>query len=116
MNKFSPQDYQIEIVSFIHSGSKKRMFCGRVAEIKNIYVEETSINKAYAKVIEEIEIFIDHYKEHNLEIPEPFAKRVYSGELRVRLGKDLHQKVAQAAAHQGISLNKFIINKLKQAS
>ena len=81
--------------------------------VKNIYVEETTVKKAYDQTIEEINTFKDHYDKNNLDFPRPLVSQEFSGDLRVRLGKEFHKKIALEAAKDGISLNKFVIEKLK---
>ena len=115
MNDFDPKDYQIQVTSFTHSGSGKKMFCARVTELKNIYVEEPTVKKAYERALEEIRIFREHYLKESLDFPAPISDQKFSGDLRVRLGEDLHKKVALEAAKEGVSLNKYIIKKLKSA-
>jgi len=113
MSDFKPQEYQIHITSALHSSTQKPIFIARVTEIKEIYVEEKTVKKAYDQAIEEIKIYQAHYHEHNLDFPRPLTAQDYSGDLRVRLGKDLHRDVAVEASRQGVSLNQFIKNKLK---
>lgn len=116
MTGFDPKDYQIQIVSFIHSATGKQMFRARVTEIRNIYVEETTVKKAYDQALEEIRIFKEHYDKQNLEFPKPLVAQDFSGDLRVRLGSELHKQIAMEAVKEGVSLNKYIISKLKSAS
>lgn len=116
MIRFNPKDYQIQITSFIHSGTGRQMFCGRVSELKNIYVEESTIKKAYDTVIKEIKIFKEHYDKNGLKFPEPLVRQEFSGDLRVRLGPDLHKEIAVEAAKSGMSLNKYIISRLKKVA
>ena len=115
MSSFSPQDYQIQITSFFHTGNQKKMFCARMTELKSLYVEETTVKKAYDQAIEEIKVFKDHYDKQGLEFPKPLTDQEFSGDLRVRLGSDLHREIAIEAAKEGLSLNKYIISKLKSA-
>jgi hypothetical protein len=113
MKSLNPKDYQIHITSSIHSSTNKQIFIARVTEVKNIYVEESTPKKAYDQAIEEIKIFKEHYDKNNLNFPEPLIAQKFSGDLRVRLGEELHKKVAINAAQEGISLNKYIKDKLK---
>lgn len=115
MSSFKPQDYQIQITSFFHTGSQKKMFCARVTEIKSLYVEENTVKKAYDQAIEEIRAFKKHFDEQGLVFPKPLLDQEFSGDLRVRLGSDLHREIAIEAAKEGLSLNKYIISKLKSA-
>ena len=41
-------------------------------------------------------------------------EKTFSGNLRIRLTADLHAHLSQEALNQGISLNSFIIEKLKK--
>lgn len=115
MSQFNPQDYQIQITSFFHTGNQKNMFCARVTELKGIYVEETTVKKAHDQAIEEIKIFKEHYDQQGLKLPKPLCDQDFSGDLRVRLGSDLHRQIAIEAAKEGLSLNKYIISKLQSA-
>jgi predicted HicB family RNase H-like nuclease len=45
-------------------------------------------------------------------VPEPFATRRYTGELRVRLPPSLHKRLAMEAAEHNRSLNRLIVDKL----
>lgn len=45
-------------------------------------------------------------------VPEPFATRRYTGELRVRLPPSLHKRLAMEAAERNRSLNRLIVDKL----
>jgi len=112
MSAFKPEDYQIHVTSSVHSGTGKKIFVARVAEIKGIYVEETTVKKAYDQAIEEIKVFRDHYLEHNLSFPKPLIAQEFSGDLRVRLGSDLHRDIALKASEKGVSLNQYIKEKL----
>ena len=113
MKDFDPMSYQIKIISFFHSGTEKNVFCARVTEIKNIYVEENTLKKADDRAIDEITIFKKHYEKHGLVFPQPLVRQEFSGELRIRIGKELHKKIAAKAAGSGLSLNKYIKEKLQ---
>lgn len=115
MSDFNPKDYQIQVISFFHTGNQKKMFCARVTELKSLYVEESTVKKAYDQALEEIKIFKEHYDKEGLEFPKPLSAQEFSGDLRVRLGSDLHREIAIEAAKEGLSLNKYIISKLKSA-
>ena len=50
------------------------------------------------------------------EIPRPWDERTFSGKLNLRLGPDLHKKIALDAAERQESINTYIIKQLGQAS
>ena len=57
-----------------------------------------------------IDEYLDSCKEDGVEPRKPF-----SGKLNVRLGPDLHQRVASAAAQSGLSLNGWIMQALEKS-
>jgi len=44
--------------------------------------------------------------------PTPYANRTFSGNLRVRVSPDTHRGLVAAAAEQGVSLNRFLTERL----
>ncbi|MBF0315593.1 MAG: toxin-antitoxin system HicB family antitoxin [Oligoflexia bacterium] len=110
--KFDPRKYDIKINTFFDENFNEMRFYGRVTELKTIYVEESTANKAFNRVLEEIQIYKDHCEKHKIEFPLPLQDQEFSGELRLRLGKDLHKKVAVEANQLGVSINKYILEKL----
>jgi len=46
------------------------------------------------------------------EIPEPWDERSFSGKFNLRLGPDLHKKVALEAAERHESMNTYVIKQL----
>ncbi len=67
-----------------------------------------------AEIRHEFHRSIDEYlascKEDGIEPRKPF-----SGKLNVRLGPDLHQRVARSAAKSGLSLNRWIMQALEKS-
>ena len=45
--------------------------------------------------------------------PEPLSTRTYSGKFNLRVGEDLHRRLAMEAAEQGVSLNQLILGRLQ---
>ncbi|NBY15500.1 MAG: toxin-antitoxin system HicB family antitoxin [Actinobacteria bacterium] len=50
------------------------------------------------------------------EIPKPWDERTFSGKFNLRLGPDLHKKVAFDAAERQESINTYIVKQLGQAT
>lgn len=55
-------------------------------------------------------LFIKTCKEKGIPLPEPEVAQEYSGQFRVRLSKQDHQRAVQMAARQHISLNHLVAN------
>ena len=49
---------------------------------------------------------------HGEEIPRPWDERTFSGKFNLRLGPELHKKVALDAAERNESMNSYVIKKL----
>ena len=69
--------------------------------------------KGLTSVVEEV---LQDMLAEGEEIPKPWDERTFSGKLNLRLGPDLHKKVALDAAERHESINSYIIKQLGQAS
>ena len=49
-------------------------------------------------------------------VPEPLSSRVYSGKFNLRIGEQLHRKLAMEAAQEQLSLNQYVVRRLTNAS
>ncbi len=49
-------------------------------------------------------------------VPEPLSARTYSGKFNLRVGAQLHRRLALAAAEEKLSLNQYVVRKLADAS
>lgn len=59
---------------------------------------------------------IDDLRSSDEPIPEPLSSRVYSGKFNLRVGEQLHRKLAMEAAAENLSLNQYILRRLSNAS
>lgn len=57
-----------------------------------------------------LHLFVESYKERQLELPEARAVEDFSGQFRVRLPKSLHRQAAKLAESDGVSLNQLVIS------
>ena len=55
---------------------------------------------------------IDDMTERREKVPEPFSKRRFSGKLMVRIPPEVHQRIAETAAEEGVSINRLISSRL----
>jgi predicted HicB family RNase H-like nuclease len=49
-------------------------------------------------------------------VPEPLSSRPYSGKFNLRVGEQLHRRLALEAAAEHLSLNQYVIRRLSDAS
>lgn len=61
-----------------------------------------------------LNLAIESYQENGIVLPEPEKSVIYSGQLRIRLPKSLHKKLAEAANKEHISLNTYIVSLLSE--
>lgn len=59
-----------------------------------------------------VEDAIDDLRTNNEPVPEPLSTRRYSGKFQLRLGEELHRRLAMEAAEQHVSLNQYVTRKL----
>ncbi len=49
-------------------------------------------------------------------VPEPLSSRSYSGRFNLRVGEQLHRRLALDAAEEHLSLNQYVVRRLTDAS
>ncbi len=78
----------------------------------------SAFGKTPGEAIEEaeiaLELFIESYKETGRNLPKPNLTNEYSGQIRVRLPKSLHARLADMAEDEGVSLNTLMIQFLSE--
>lgn len=85
------------------------IFHGEVLGLKDVITFQgetvTELQKAFKESVED---YLAWCKERG-EAPE----KAFSGQFRLRLPLELHAQLALAAAEQGLSLNSYIVSRLK---
>lgn len=61
-----------------------------------------------------LELFVETYLESGNPLPEPNVIKEFSGQIRARLPKTLHQRLAMRAEEEGVSLNSLMIQFLSE--
>jgi len=99
-----------EYYGSVHYSDEDRVFFGKIEFIRALVSYEgtdvESLRRAFEAAVDD---YLDTCKEQGSEPEKPFK-----GTFNVRIGPELHQRVAVAAAHQGVSLNSFIADVLKR--
>ena len=67
----------------------------------------------YAELCEAVEEWIKIHEDDAEPLPPATAGKEYSGKFVVRVGKDLHQKLAVEAVREGTSLNTYCVRRLR---
>ena len=84
-------------------------YIATVPEFKNLSAFGETYEDALKEAKIAIEAYIESYAEEKLPIPEPAKQLNYSGQLRLRMPRELHQKLSVEAMRQDVSLNTFMI-------
>jgi len=95
----------------VHFNAQDLILYGKLEFIRALVSYEADNAKGLKKAFEEaVDDYLDtcHHQKIEPEIP-------FKGSLNVRLGFDLHRRVAIAAAQQDITINKFVKKTLNQA-
>lgn len=95
----------------VHFDDDALIFYGKVEFIRALVTYEATNAKGLRKAFEEsIDDYLETCKSQHKDPELPFK-----GSLNVRLGPELHKRVATAASEQHVSINKFIADTLEQA-
>jgi len=57
---------------------------------------------------------IKDMKDNKEKVPEPFSTRKYSGKFMVRIPPEVHRKLAELAAEEGVSINRLVSARLSK--
>lgn len=97
-----------EYYGSVHFDDEELIFHGKVEFIRALVSYEATNAKELRKVFEEaVEDYLAMCHEQKIKPEMPFK-----GSFNVRLGSDLHRRIAIAAAQKHISVNKFITDTL----
>jgi len=100
-------DYSVTVVPLEDGG-----YMANVLELKGCYTVGNTLAEVEQNLPEAIESYVGALKKLNKPIPEPIKKRNFSGELRLRIPKELHKELTLNAKINNVSLNTFIISLL----
>ena len=87
-------------------------FVATCVEFPSLFWLAGSQDKALRALVSLVAEVVADLTADGQQAPAPLAERSFSGKLNVRLGPDLHRRVALAAAEAGVSLNTFLIQKI----
>jgi predicted RNase H-like HicB family nuclease len=92
-----------------------RSYIAICPEFESLSAFGNTPDEALAEMRTVLEMAIETYQEKGWPLPEPKAHPEYSGQLRLRLPRTLHAKLALQAAAEGVSLNTLIVNYLAES-
>src|SRR5690606_25664992 len=87
-------------------------FVGLCAEFPRLSHLDAERHQALDGIVGLVSEVVADMQKNGEELPEALTAKKYSGELRVRLPKTLHQSLALQAAEEHTSLNALIVRRL----
>ncbi len=116
--KKNPLDYYMRLkypvqVSEEDDGDGTYYFV-RVPDLPGCMSHGATLEEAMRNVEEAKRVWMEARIEAGLPIPEPVAEARYSGRLLIRAPKSLHQRLAERAQREGVSLNQLVVYLLSQ--
>jgi predicted HicB family RNase H-like nuclease len=107
---YKPEDYAYSVMW----SEADQAYIGRVAEFESLAAHGSSPTAALQEIVDVVRYVLEDLAESGEEIPPPFSKRVFSGNLHLRMPEQLHRTLALEAARQHVSLNQWINHKLSR--
>ncbi|MES2218027.1 MAG: type II toxin-antitoxin system HicB family antitoxin [Pseudomonadota bacterium] len=95
----------------VHFDDEELIFHGKIEFIRALVTYEATDAKGLRKAFEDaVDDYLATCKGNKIEPETPFK-----GSLNVRLGEELHRRIAVAAHQNDSTINKFIVDTLNQA-
>lgn len=98
-------DYKMEI----QKDNEENIYIASFPELKGCLSSGNTIDEAIQNLYEAKKAWVEAALEDNYEIPDPDVLENYSGQLRVRMPKSLHYRLAQKAKQEGVSMNQICL-------
>ncbi len=86
----------------------------RFLEVDGVVGAGDTPEEAMKSAYENLEVHLEFLKEDGNLIPECNVDKKYSGKIALRVSKSLHERIAECAAADGISINSYISNAIQQ--
>lgn len=87
-----------------------------VPELPGISAVGDNADEAVYEVQEAASLCLEAIKEEGETLPEPKKLPDYSGQLRIRMPRSLHERLATQSKMEGVSLNSYILHLLSSNS
>jgi predicted HicB family RNase H-like nuclease len=91
-----------------------KAFIATIPQIKGLSTVGTTREKALSELRIAAQAYFEAFKESGKSLPPPEKVKSYSGQLRIRMPKSLHEALSQEAEDENISLNTYIVTLLSE--
>jgi len=87
-------------------------YAGLCTEFPSLSWLDETPEKALRGIRQLVSEVIEDMRKNNEDIPEPFSVRKFSGKFIVRIPPELHRRIAEEAAEEGVSINRLVSSRL----
>jgi predicted HicB family RNase H-like nuclease len=108
-----PSDQYLKIVEW---SEEDGCYVGRCPGLMLGGIHGDNEAAVYTELCEAVEEWIQVHEEDAEPLPPATAGKEYSGKFVMRVGRDLHQKLAVEAVREGVSLNSYCVRRLRGES
>lgn len=108
---FNLEDYELKIIP----SEDGRGFIATLIEIPTLSGFGDTIEDAINELKIAFGLAREVYEEDKEKMPEPYSRKKYSGQFRIRIPKDLHYQLSEAAGLQQVSLNQLVVYLLSRS-
>ncbi len=91
-------------------------FVGRVPALPGCVAHGNSVAKATREVERAAELMLEVMAEDRRSIPPEDVSADYSGQLRLRLPKSMHERISQLATAEGVSINTLLLSLIAEGA
>ena len=89
-------------------------FIATVPELEGLSAFGKTQGEALAELEMAADAYLESWRASGRPLPPPEKVSAYSGQLRLRMPKALHARMAHSARHQGVSLNTYLVSLLSE--
>ena len=100
-------------LKLVYWSEEDRVYIGRAPGLFYGGVHGDDELKVYAELVKEVEEWLEICEEDGLPLPPPTAGKTYSGKFNLRVGEELHERLALESMKISESLNSYCVKLLK---
>ena len=102
-----------QYLKVVEWSDEDQSFIGRVPGLALGGVHGRNEKKVYEKLCDLVDEWIEIYGEDDVPLPPPTTGRSYSGKFNLRVGEELHERLAIESLKVSESLNSYCVKVLK---
>jgi len=101
-------------LKLVYWSEEDQCYIGRSPGLFHGGVHGDNEQVVFKELLEVIDDWVETYENEGMKLPPPTANRSYSGKFNLRVGEDLHERLALESLKVSESLNTYVVNTLKK--